>query len=274
MVNKLLKHEVKYYIRTLFIYEIVLFTLAFFTRILMFFETDSIVYKLAQGSSFILFGFAVFACSLMATVISVFRFYKNLFTSEGYLTFALPVSSNQHLFAKLLSASVYNIIVFISCIAAFLITISGDLFNELVKASIYLLKFIGQQLPDVPLTLHIVLYIIEICVSMLVSTVLSLLLYYVCIAIGQTAKKNRILLAVAIYFGYMMLTEIFSTIISITMSITMNLPLFQKISTYIINHPFATLHISFCSTIVITTIMCVVFYVITNVIMKRKLNLE
>lgn len=274
MVRKLLKHEAKYYLRTIFIYEIVLFTLAIFTQILMFFETDKVVYYLLQGSSFLLFGLAVIACGLMATVISVFRFYKNLFTTEGYLSFALPVSTNQHLFAKLFSATIYNLIVYISCILAFLITISGDFLNETVKAGVYLFDFLGKQLQDIPLTLHSVFYVIEYCALMLVSLIFNLLLFYTCISIGQLAKKNRILLAVGVYFGYMMLTEMISTFISISMSITVNLPIFEKISQFINEHPFETVHISLCSSLVSMIISSVVFYVISSVIIKRKLNLE
>ncbi len=274
MVKKLLKHEAKYYARTLFIYEIVLFTLAIFTRILMFFETDSVVYYLLQGSSFLLFGLAVIGCSLMASVISIFRFYKNLFTSEGYLTFALPVSTNQHLFAKLFSAFVYNMIVFVSTIAAFLVTISGDILNESIKAGIYLFEQAEKLLSDVPLTTHIIFYLLEFIVIINISTIFSLLLFYTCIAIGQTAKKNRILLAVAVYFGYMTISEIISTFISIILSVSVNFEFAEDIALFISDHPFATIHISFCSSIIISAVMCVVCYVITNTIMKRKLNLE
>ena len=274
MVRKLLKHEAKYYSRTIFLYEIVLFTLAIFTRILMFFETDKIAYYLLQGSSFVLFGLAVIASGLMATVISVFRFYKNLFTTEGYLTFALPVSTNQHLFAKLLCATVYNLIVYVSSILAFLITISGDFLNETFKAGVYLFKFFSEQLPDVPLTLHFVFYSLEFCALMLVTLIFNLLLYYTCISIGQLAKKNRILLAVGVYFAYMTITEMISTFISISMSITVNLSFFEKISLFISDHPFETVHISLCSSLVSGIITSVVFYVVSSVIIKRKLNLE
>ncbi len=274
MVRKLLKHETKYYARTLLIYEIVLFTLAVFTRVLMFFETDSIIYYLLQGSSFLLFALAVIGCSLMASVISIFRFYKNLFTSEGYLTFALPVSTNQHLFAKLLSAFVYNMVVFVSTIIAFLVTISGDILNESIKAGIYLFNKAGELLPEVPITTHIIFYIIEFIVILNVSTIFSLLLFYACIAIGQTAKKNRILLAVAVYFGYMTITEIISTLISIILSISVNFKFAEDVALFMTDHPFATIHISFCSSIIISAIMCVIFYIITNTIIKRKLNLE
>lgn len=275
MVKKLLKHEATYYSRTLFIYAIVLFVLALFTRLLMFFETDMVIYKLAQSSSFLLFGVAGFACYILATVISVFRFYKNLFTSEGYLSFALPVTTNQHIFAKLISATIYNLIVYILSVFAFLITISGDICTELVNAGLYLLKFVETQLPNVPFTLHLVLYIIEIAFLTITATTFNLLLFYACIAIGQTAKKNRILLAVGVYFGYITITQIFRTVVSMAISIlAANTELFMKITEFYLEHPFASIHISLVSSIVGSILLSIICYVITRVTISRKLNLE
>ena len=275
MVKKLLKHEATYYSRTLFIYAIVLFVLALFTRLLMFFETDMVIYTLAQSASFLLFGFAVFACYILATVISVFRFYKNLFTSEGYLSFALPVTTNQHIFAKLISATIYNLIVYILSVFAFLITISGDIYIELVDAGLYLLNFAQNQLPDVHLTLHLIFYIIEFVFLTITSTVFNLLLYYACIAIGQTAKKNRILLAVGVYFGYITITQMFRTVVSMAISIlAANTELIMNLTKYYIEHPFTSIHISLVFSIVGAIVMSVICYVITRVTISRKLNLE
>lgn len=275
MVKKLLKHEATYYSRTLFIYAIVLFVLALFTRLLMFFETDMVIYTLAQSSSFLLFGFAVFACYILATVISVFRFYKNLFTSEGYLSFALPVTTNQHIFAKLISATIYNLIVYILSVFAFLITISGDIYIELVDAGLYLLNFAQNQLPDIHLTLHLIFYIIEFVFLTITSTVFNLLLYYACIAIGQTAKKNRILLAVGVYFGYITITQMFRTVVSMAISIlAANTELIMNLTKYYIEHPFTSIHISLVFSIVGAIVMSVICYVITRVTISRKLNLE
>lgn len=278
MVKKLLKYEAQYYARTLIIYEIVLFALAIFTRLLMVFETDSIIYYLLQGSSFILFGLAAFACSIMVSVISVYRFYKNLFTSEGYLTFSLPVSTNQHLFAKLFWAVLYNMIVFVSTVLASLITISGDILNETVKAGVFLLENLFKTFKDVPIGLHIVFYIIEFIAIIILSTAGSLLIFYACIAIGQTAKKNRILLSVAVYFGYMMLSEMIGTFISIIMSIfatsELFITMFEKIGEFINNHPFEFVHIIMIISIVSSILVAAVCYFITHRIITRKLNLE
>ncbi|MBQ3058036.1 MAG: hypothetical protein IJD00_03715 [Clostridia bacterium] len=273
MVKKLLKHEAKYYARTLIIIEAVIFALALFTRLLLFFEFDSIVYYILQGSSYAMFALAAYAALIMTFIVSIVRFYKNLFSNEGYLSFTLPVSTNQHLFAKLLSAVVYSVIVFVSVIAATLITVSGDILNEAVKAGVYLLKNLLAELPKGG-TMHIVLYVIEFVVIMLLSVISSYLLYYCFIAIGQTAKKNRILLSVGCYFIYSAATQAIGTFFSIAMSIAEPYIPFNAIERFIEAHPFAFFHIIFISLIVWSIIMTVVFYFVVQRIISRKLNLE
>ena len=165
---------------------------------------------------------------------------------------------------------------FVSSIAAFLITISGEILNESVKAVIYIIKDFLKTIPEIPFKVgvHLVLYAIEIVAILLIAVIFNQLLYYTCIAIGQTAKKNRILLAVAVYFGYMMLTEIFSTFLSIFMAVSVNFEFIQDIGLFIQNHPFATIHIFLCVPLLISVLITTACYVVTHVIISRKLNLE
>ncbi|MBE6779723.1 MAG: hypothetical protein E7545_01960 [Ruminococcaceae bacterium] len=273
MVKKLLKHEAKYYARTLIIIEAVIFALALFTRLLLFFEFDSIVYYILQGSSYAMFALAAYAALIVTFILCIVRFYKNLFSNEGYLSFTLPVSTNQHLLAKLLSAVVYSIIVFVSVIAAALITVSGDILNEVVKAGVYLLKDLIDVLPKSG-TIHLILYVIEFIVIMLLSVISSYLLYYCFIAIGQTAKKNRILLSVGCYFIYSAAIQIFSTIFSIVMTIAEPYIPYEALERFVDAHPFAFFHIIFIALIIWSVILTVVFYFVVQRIISRKLNLE
>ena len=45
-------------------------------------------------------------------------------------------------------------------------------------------------------------YIIEVLLLILVAIICGYLLIYACISIGQLARKNKILAAVGVYFGY------------------------------------------------------------------------
>jgi len=172
-----------------------------------------------------------------------------------------------------LSAVVYSIIVFVSVIAAALITVSGDILNEVVKAGVYLLKDLIDVLPKSG-TIHLILYVIEFIVIMLLSVISSYLLYYCFIAIGQTAKKNRILLSVGCYFIYSAAIQIFSTIFSIVMTIAEPYIPYEALERFVDAHPFAFFHIIFIALIIWSVILTVVFYFVVQRIISRKLNLE
>ena len=61
----------------------------------------------------IVFSMIALMCAPVATlVIVVHRFYRNLFTDEGYLTFTLPVTANSHLLSKTITGFVWLLIDF------------------------------------------------------------------------------------------------------------------------------------------------------------------
>ena len=55
----------------------------------------------------------------LAVVLGVIRFYKNLFTKEGYLTFTLPVTSTQHILVKSTTAVLVQIVSIIAIMLSF-----------------------------------------------------------------------------------------------------------------------------------------------------------
>ena len=273
MVKKLLKHEAIDYARTLIIFEIVLFALALSTRIIMFFEYDHWIYYLVQGSSFVAFGLAALACIYLTLAMCIIRFYKNLFSQEGYLSFALPVSTHQHLFVKLFSALVYSAITWVSVVVAFLITISGDILNEVIKAAGYIIDKIVELISFTD-GVHIAAYAVYSLILLILSGIFTFLVYYSCITIGQTAKKNRILAAVGCFFAYSFINQVLGTIFSIAVNIFVTVADMSKIVMFIENHTYLCLHIGFVALIVWTLLLDILFYFINYNIISKKLNLE
>ena len=54
----------------------------------------------------------VIAASVMTQVLMIQRYYKNLFTDEGYLTNVLPVSATDHILSKMLVFGAWSIFPF------------------------------------------------------------------------------------------------------------------------------------------------------------------
>ena len=158
MVNKLFKHEINSYLRILIPTNIIVLAIAVFTRIFMVFRTDSLVSDVISYSVIVMLVLATCAGETVAFILGIKRFYQNLFTKEGYLTFTLPVSVTQHLWVKLLVAIMFQLISFVVAALAFCIATSGELLYEIIDAAKYLINELYLYTEDI----HVNFYIVEI----------------------------------------------------------------------------------------------------------------
>ncbi len=115
MVKKLFKYEWKAISPTLFICGIVLAALTLFICIFghggfefLFSNDYSVEYPattiLTTILTIALYMGALMVMTFVPFVISITRYYKNFFKEEGYLTFSIPASMEEHVLAKHLSA--------------------------------------------------------------------------------------------------------------------------------------------------------------------------
>ncbi len=265
MVKKLLKHELVYYSRSLLpIYALVL-AIAGLSRIIQFFETDNTLYNILFSTSVGTFVIGILCCLILTAVFTIVRYYRNLFSAEGYLTFTLPVTPVQLLWTKLLTATVMQVISFIIVLAATCIITAGDVLTEIVRAVVFLLKSAPAELKS-----HYWLFAIELVVLVLAALVYQSLLLYACITVGQMANKNRVLAAVGVYIGYYVITQIVGTVFVIISAL---LPWGWLIS-FVDAHPLATAHIAIWAGVLFNAILSTIYFVITHLIMRHKLNLE
>lgn len=269
MVRKLFKHEIISYLRTLLPVNIILFAVAIMTRVILFFENDSIPYNIIFGSSVFAFVVGIIACIFMTFIVSVVRFYKNLFTAEGYLSFTLPVTGAQHIWVKLGAALLFQIFAAVTIILSLVVVASGEPLAEIFKAMGYLLEFIWKDYGG-----HIVFFIIELLVLLLVSLAYEYLLWYACISLGQRSRKNRVFMAIVWYFVYYMITQAVSTVFVIIMAVLDATGKIGPIMNWIFEHLLASLHIGFIGGSVIMAAVAAVFFLVSKNTMKNKLNLE
>ena len=167
MVKKLFKHEALSYVRTLSIMYTVLLGIALLSRIVQLFGglfdtwKDTLIYDSYQSilnSTYVLYVLSVIAVFGLTFVLAVSRFYKNLFTCEGYLSFTLPVTPTQHVLVKLCVAVLAEIASAIVFLVSFMIISWGDYLTEIFKAIKY--EF-GQMWGDLGANLpFFVIYVI------------------------------------------------------------------------------------------------------------------
>ncbi|MEE1314168.1 MAG: hypothetical protein UHS49_00165 [Faecalimonas sp.] len=270
MVKKLYKHEILALGRLMLPVLCAVLGVGLFTRIILLFESDTVAYKIIEGSSFVVLVLAMIASVFLALIFGVVRYYKNLFSCEGYLSFTIPVTPAQHLWVKVSVAVLFEVGAVLASILALAIAFSGEPIVELFKAADYLWELITQQVSAA----HLVTYFIEFLLLMLVSFFGQYLLYYTCITIGQMAKKNRVLAAVGVYFAYYLCTQILSTVFTIVLAGVGSIEVFERFGRFAAEHPYLSVHLVFVGLIVWALILNVAYYLICHIIIRKKLNLE
>ena len=126
MVKKLLKYEILAYLRVWLPVELILLAVATFARLLQFLESDQVIYEIAISLITIMYIGCISASIVFTYIFAFIRYYKNLFTSEGYLSFTLPVTPAQHIWVKLLTSVLFTVGSAVVAIISFMIFMPKD----------------------------------------------------------------------------------------------------------------------------------------------------
>ena len=163
--------------------------------------------QLFWSSGMIFTVLALAAVGILTLVFIIQRFYTNLYKDEGYLSFTLPVTPSQQLWAKLISGAFWTVISGAGVIVSFgllfggIIQAAGNYTGENIFAYIttsieYILSVTGIQ-PG--------LFVAELLVSLLISVFSNMMIIYLCITLGSAvAAKHKVLIAILLYFAITM----------------------------------------------------------------------
>lgn len=271
MVKRLFKYEISAAMRSLLAMEVIVLGIALLTRIVQFFEVDSVAYGIVRTSAIVMLCVSIIVSIIMSVILSIKRFYTNIFSAEGYLTMTLPATPTQHIIVKLVVAVLSVVGAILVSLLAGAVATMGEVFIEVCKAVGYISKVYFDSYGG-----HGIAYVFEVILMLLVSLSSSLLIYYACISVGQMASKKRVLFAFVAYFAYYSLTQILGTILLILVAIGPDWlkNLLYWFETFSMNHPIAVIHIVLWLVTVYFLVLSVVFFFISNYIIKNKLNLE
>ena len=266
MVKKLIKYDLKAFLKVMLPVYFVLIGVAALYRIVSLFENDGVFFGIFNASAVIILVISVIVCLLLTFIFSIVRFYKNLYTAEGYLTFTLPVTPAAHIISKLTVSLIFDVITLAVVILSVAVATAGELFAEIVKAAFYLLggafRFLGGQSP---------LYVAEFVIMIIASLVAAHLLTYMCISVGQVVNKHKILLAVGVYFGVYVVSQVIGTVV-LALGVSTDLP--THIAEFAYRSPHAFLHILLCGVTLLEIALAAIYYAVTHRMIKKHLNLE
>lgn len=268
MVKKLFKQEFKYYIRSLTPVYIILLGIAVMGRILECFEAQTTAYSILRGSSIFALVAGILTTVGLTLAFCVIRYYKNMFSGEGYLTLTLPVTAEQHLFVKLGSAILAMLCSLVVSLLAVCVFTIGDWLRELVKAGVYIYNSLRPEFG-----VHLPFLTVEFVLVVLFAMLAEILLFYMCISLGQLFRKNRVLAAVGVYFGLYLIFQILSTVASIVFSVFLSTQL-EALELWIQQYTHLALHIIFGICLLFNILLSLIYLLVSRHILTNRLNLE
>lgn len=215
------------------------------------------------------FGITLVAIGIASGILIIYRFYKNLITSEGYLMHTLPVKTSQLIWSKAIAGILWSLAsIVVICLAIFFLVVGTHGWNNFTSM---VSEAVSALLQDYGTGARIFKLILEGIAAIIICSLSSIFMLYAAIALGQLVTKHKIFGAFGAYFVMNMAVQ---TLLSL-----LALPLFSKLGNSI-NIASAEeaidtcLNVFFPLGILIAAGLATAFYFITSYIFKNRLNLE
>ena len=205
MLGKLIKHEFRATGRILLpVYLVMLLTAALVRGFQVLTEQTAGEFMRALAVlSVLLFSAAVFGGSILAFVLMIYRFYKNLMTDEGYLMFTLPVTTGQLIWSKMIVSAVW----LLATAAMDVLSMFISVFDSAAWRDIFQLPgLLWQQLREYAGNLGLIPA--EIVVLVLLAALVCFLKFYAAIALGHSFTNRKMLLSVAFFAAFSVVEQI------------------------------------------------------------------
>ena len=207
---------------------------------------------------------------VMTFIVIVQRFYKGLLKDEGYLMFTLPVKTFQLTMSKAIVSSIITCISMVVGIFAIGLLASGDFIMSLTEIPA-LLRELFRDIINTEVAGHIFLYILECIVCMIVLLIGSIYTLYAAMALGQLSRNHKVAMSVVWYIIISIAQSVVGWVISMGFFLSLLSP---EITTALLGHPVALIHMILIGVAIFDAILMIVFIVITDIVLDRKLNLE
>ena len=225
---------------------------------------------------FIISAVAMGACILFVAILIFVRYYKHLFTDEGYLTFTLPVSRRQIYFSKLVNAALWLLLseaVLLAC-GVVMIVIMIPTYGERIIAFDTIKGLIESVIEEFRsrgfwMMVQGLLGILTV----VASTMLSVGSIYFCITLGATvARRAKIVVGVGAYYVINMISRILATVFGIlpVFWVIIALLLFSETTSFMFNSAVSLMMVILLA---ILSLLAAFFHCLTLNILERKLNL-
>lgn len=275
VIGKLIRFEARSAFRLLIIVWISLLAIAGLISIILFATGAGAYQELMHGSTAIhiidkvvntllmTLYVALFVAQIVLTMmVIVMRFYKGMLGDEGYLMHTLPVKEWELITSKGIIATLALIGSFLAGGISILMLVISFEPRNMQDALIS----VGDLIRREPI---VILYIVESIILMLLSGLSGIYQIYASISIGQLVNRHRVAMSLAVYIGINMVLSTVGTVGGVIIGLT---GVAKRIE-YLLETGHIGPQILIIAGIVCTAAIIVIFHIITERMMSRRLNL-
>ena len=271
MLGKLIKHDLRATWKVAVSLDAVQIVLGIMTAIMIYFVPhvgESFGMGLFMFSFIGVFYIGIIAANIITLIFLVIRYYRNLYTSEGYLTFTLPVKTDMIIHSKVITGSIWMFLSYVCTIIAILTVGLGFISNldvprdEIGAAFSEIYTVMGFADPGFAAVLVFLI---------LLTPVAGVLCMYFCISIGQLWSGHKVLGSVLCVVGLYIINQIVSQVIFMISG-------FWNMMSSSGADIDATFGLMYKNTMlilgIVTLIQAVIYYVVCIFIARKKINLD
>ncbi len=268
----MLKHLLKYEWQATRKVLVIINAFTVIITILGLLTINTLDYELNPGAKsiviliFMLYYITILSVSFAMSIYCAVRFYRNLYTDEGYLMHTLPVTKRQLVISKLLIHSLCMLItelILLASVGVLLLPLlsrlleTPDLFlHNLLHDLMELCRSTGVSLP---------VFVLVGSISNLIGLVSGILMIYCAIILGQTFHQHKVMGSILCYIGLYSLVQTITSVLIMPQTMMLGNQDFNAM-TFLI-HAIPSVSIS-------SLFLGILWYGITLHMMNEKLNLD
>lgn len=210
------------------------------------------------------------------------RFYRSMYSDEGYLSHTLPVTANQLFLSKVLVAGIWYLLILIgigvSVVALVLSMVIGminigEVHNALAEYGGNIWTFLAEgisQIADIyqsEMGINLLHYAVTVSITFLIGPFITMITLFGALTIGQLSSKHKGLMGILTYAGLTILSSLIGSTVQSALMFSSNMVTRPSGFTLSVNSAY---DINVLTSLLIAAIMYGVSYYILN----KKLNLD
>ena len=209
------------------------------------------------------FVIAIVGVCVMSLVLMINRFRTNLLGDEGYIMFTLPASVHQQIWSKLIVSAVWFIATGLAVVAAgFILVAQQGFWLEIRRGFAEIFRHLTAYY-----AFNGTAFLFELLALIFVGCCVLCLEFYAAMAIGHSFATHKVLYSVLSFLGLQFVMQLLSGGILVGTN-------YDFLVVALPSDGVLAMHSVMLTMIVSTAVFGAVYYVITTMFLKKRLNLE